>query len=63
MSNKSHKWHAENNPTWVTTITSEELKEALSGEIDRKLNAQLVEEERAERERAQKDHNDWYGVY
>ena len=63
MSDKSHKWYAENNLSWATTLTSEELKEALSDEMDRKLNAQWAEEERAERARAQKDHDDWYGAY
>ena len=63
MSDKPHKWYAENNPSWLATLTSEEKEEALSGEMDRKLNAQWAAEEQEERARAQKDHDDWYGEY
>lgn len=60
---KSHQWYAENNPSWLAILTSEEREEALSGEMDRKLNAQWAEEEKQDRLRAQKDHDDWYGAY
>jgi len=63
MSDKSHKWYAENNPSWLSTLTSEEKEEALSGEMDRKLNAQWAAEEKQSKIQEQKDHDDWYGEY
>lgn len=54
---------AKNNPYWLATLTTEEKREVLSGEMDRKLNKQWNAEEKRELEQAQKDHDDWYGEY
>ena len=60
---KSHKYYAETNPNWLATLTSQEREEALSGEMDRKLNTQWAEEARQDRLQEKKDHDDWYGEY
>ena len=63
MKERSYKYYAKNNPSWTATLTSEELKEALSGEMDRKLKVQWEKENKKDMLQVQKDHDDWYGAY
>ena len=63
MKERTYKYYAKTNPSWFATLTSDEKEEALSGKMYRKSKAQWAKEYKEEKEREQKDHDDWYGEY